>query len=69
MTGGFNHNEGGLDSSEVLEDMAGTWRLFTASLPSAIDGLRAATVENNIFVFGESILYYVDIVHPIVILL
>lgn len=40
-----------LDSSEVLEDMAGTWRL-TAPLPSARWGLRAVSVENSIFVFG-----------------
>jgi len=31
--------------------MAGTWRL-TAPLPSGRYGLRAASVENNIFVFG-----------------
>ena len=45
--------------------MAGTWRL-TASLPSARSGLRAASLENNIFVFGENILYYIDIEHLIV---
>ena len=53
-----------LDSTEVLEDMAGTWRL-TAPLPSARYGLRAASVENNIFVFGENILYYIDMEHLI----
>jgi hypothetical protein len=42
------------DSTEVLEDMAGTWRL-TAPLPSARTGLRAASVDNNIFVFGQNI--------------
>ena len=57
MTGGFN-----LDSTEVLEDMAGTWRL-TAPLPSARNKLRAASVENSIFVFGENILYYINIEH------
>ena len=51
-----------LDSTEVLEDMAGTWRL-TAPLPSGRYGLRAASVENYIFVFGENILYYIDIEH------
>lgn len=54
VTGG-GHDSGGewisLDSTEVLEDMAGTWRL-TAPLPSGRYGLRAASVENNIFVFG-----------------
>ena len=53
VTGGYNHNlnDGNLDT-EVLEDMAGTWRL-TAPLPSARAGLRAAVLDNNIFVFGE----------------
>jgi len=54
VTGGYNYNDGrlvGLDSTEVLEDMAGTWRL-TAPLPSARNELRAASVENYIFVFG-----------------
>ena len=54
-----------LDSTEVLEDMAGTWRL-TAPLPSARSGLSAASVENYIFVFGENILFYIDIEHRIV---
>ena len=58
VTGGYNHNlnDENLDT-EVLEDMAGTWRL-TAPLPSARYGLRAASVENNIFVFGEENFYY-----------
>ena len=63
VTGGVNNNFDNiftnLDSTEILEDMAGTWRL-TAPLPSARYGLRAASVENNIFVFGENILYYID---------
>ena len=64
MTGGKNNNLR-LESAEVLEDMAGTWRL-TASLPSARADLSAASLENNIFVFGENILYYIDIEHIIV---
>ena len=68
VTGGLQYSGRGgyisLDSTEVLEDMAGTWRL-TAPLPSA-RVLRAASVENNIFVFGENILYYINIEHLIV---
>ena len=58
VTGGTKYSGGiggqyiSLDSTEVLEDMAGTWRL-TAPLPSARYGLRAASVQNNIFLFGE----------------
>ena len=51
VTGGYNHNDRYLTSTEVME-AGGTWRL-TASLPSARNGLRAAVLDNNIFVFGE----------------
>ena len=61
MTGG-KRNQISLDSTELLEDITGTWRL-TVPLPSARFGLRAASVENNIFIFGENILYYIDIEH------
>ena len=57
MTGGGQYSQIYLDSNEVLEDMAGTWRL-TAPLPSARPGLRAASVENSIFVFGENIFLF-----------
>ena len=69
VTGGQQYSRGRditLDSTEVLEDMAGTWRL-TAPLPSYRVGPIAASVENTIFVFGENILYYIDIEHLIVI--
>ena len=55
-----------LDSTEILEGSwtPGTWRL-TAPLPSARHGLSAASVENNIFVFGENILDNINIEHLI----
>ena len=63
VTGGFQRSGGewiSSDSTEVLEDKAGTWRL-TSPLPSARAGLRAASVGNNIFLFGEKIFYYIEI--------
>ena len=43
-----------LDSTEILEDIAGNWRvLATAQLPSDNALLRAASLDNNIFLFGE----------------
>ena len=39
-----------LDSTEILE--TNTWRI-SAPLPSARYGLRAASLENTIFLFGE----------------
>ena len=64
MTGGRRHSgySGSLDSTEVLESKNGPWRP-TAKLPAARDGLRAASVDNNIFIFGEIILYCIDIEH------
>jgi len=46
-----NNNDGRLDTTEVLEDNARTWRL-TGPLPSGRHGLTAAVLDNNIFVFG-----------------
>ena len=65
VTGGWNTNDGYLDTTEVLEDNARTWRL-TGPLPSGRHGLTAAVLDNNIFVFGENILCYIDIEHLIV---
>ena len=64
VTGGAQYSGGDidLDSTEVLEDIAGTWK-ETAPLPSARTQLRAASVDNNIFVFGENILYYIAILN------
>ena len=64
VTGGYTSKDGSMASTEVME-AGGTWRL-TASLPSARHGLRAAVVNNNIFVFGENNLFYINIEHIIV---
>ena len=67
VTGGaeFNDRWTDLDSTEILELETRAWRL-TAPLPSARNALRAAVVNNNIFVFGENILCYINIEHLIV---
>ena len=57
VTGGWNVNDGTLKSTEVLE-AGGSWKL-TSPLPSARYGLKAAVLENKIFVFGENIFHYV----------
>ena len=64
VTGGYNTNDGYLASTEVMET-GGTWRR-AASLPSARNFLSAAVVNNNIFVFGENNLFYINIEHIIV---
>ena len=63
VTGGLLYSGGDytyLDSTEILEDNTDTWKM-TAPLPSARYGLRAASVDNTIFVFGKNILYYLNI--------
>ena len=60
VTGGWNADSDYLDSTEILEDNTDTWKM-TAPLPSARYGLRAASVEHTIFVFGMNILYYLNI--------
>ena len=64
VTGGYNTNDGRLASTEVMKT-GGTWRR-AASLPSARSSLRAAVVNNNIYVFGDIILCYINIEHLIV---
>ena len=62
VTGGeqYLHSVGqytDLDSTEVLEDAAGAWRL-TNPLPSVRKGLVAASVMNTIYVMGDSIILW-----------
>ena len=65
VTGGANKFDDRLDTTEVLE--AGTYYwILTAPLPSARYGLRAAVLDNKIFLFGETILCYINIEHLIV---
>ena len=44
-----------LDSTEILE--TNTWRI-SAPLPSARIGLKAASLGNTIFLFGEKIFHF-----------
>ena len=53
VTGGLQ-SSGFLDSTEILE--TNTWRI-SAPLPSARIGLKAASLGNTIFLFGEKIFH------------
>ena len=63
VTGGQKQRDGSLNfdlalkSTEVLE-AGGAWRQ-TGPLPSERSGLRAAVLNNNIFVFGDNMFHYV----------
>ena len=52
VTGGYGNGE--LDSTELYDSSNGHWRM-SGPLPSARSGLRAATVDNRVLVFGETI--------------
>ena len=51
VTGGHQYPGTHLDSTEILEDQTVRDR---APLPSGRYGLRAATVDNTIFIFGRN---------------
>ena len=53
VTGGYG-DKGELDSTELYDPSSGHWRM-SGALPYARDGLRAATVDNRVLVFGETI--------------
>ena len=53
VTGGAQ--QWALDSTEIMEN--DIWRL-SAPLPSARFGLKAASLENTIFLFGEKIFHF-----------
>ena len=54
VTGGINVG-GVLDSTELYSEKVNSWKLWEpATLPSARWGLRAATVLNDLYVFGKT---------------
>ena len=55
ITGGWaSFGIGELDSTELYDPSTGHWRMSSA-LPSARYGLRAATVDSRVIVFGETL--------------
>ena len=51
-------NEGGsyLDSTEIFDTNLGGW-ITGAVLPNPMDRLRAATIDNRVYIFGIDIIY------------
>ena len=65
VTGGKDGSYSYLDSTEILEDT--TWTI-TAPLPSGRFGLRAASINNKILVFGKNIFIFMILTLFIIIL-
>ena len=55
VAGGYGDNF--LSSTEILVTLAGVWRTV-GQLPSALRGLRGATLDNTVYMLGE---WYTDI--------
>ena len=51
VTGGWNEEAGYLYSTDMMVDFK-AWRP-AANLPSARGGLRAASLDNKVFLFGQ----------------
>ena len=55
VSGGIDSDGSELDSSEIFDPSLGSWRAG-AVLPSPRDSLKAATLDNRVYIFGISIL-------------
>ena len=51
VTGGY-YNDDRLDSTELLVPGSGSWRLATGLLPRPIAYMKAATVDNTLYITG-----------------
>ena len=52
VTGGY-YNDDRLDSTELLVPGSGSWRLATGLLPRPIAYMKAATVDNTLYITGR----------------
>ena len=52
MAGGSGAGGNSLSSTEILVTLAGEWRTV-GSLPTAVYGLRGATLDNTVYMLGE----------------
>ena len=52
LVAGGNVGAEKLSSTEILVTLAGEWRTV-GRLPSAVDGLRGATLDNTVYMTGE----------------
>ena len=59
VTGGYSYTDGGvnLDTTETLSSDEDTWTNAGARLPRPMGGLRAATIDDRILIFGNYTLF------------
>ena len=55
VTGGY-YNDDRLDSTELLVPGSGSWRLATGLLPRPIAYMKAATVDNTLYITGRIVI-------------
>ena len=55
VTGGYVELNGGwTDTTETFDPMVGSWVSSDAKLPQPMDGLRAASINNRVLIFGNN---------------
>ena len=55
MTGGYGASHR-LDSTETYDPLMGSWAASGASLPRPMSDLRAANINDRVFIFGNIII-------------
>ena len=53
VTGGYNDNDGKLDSTELLRPGSDWQEITSARLPRPLNGVSVITVNNRVLLFGE----------------
>ena len=57
VTGGYTESGSTLDTTETFASDEDSWTTTGAKLPRAMRGLRAATIDDRVLIFGIIILY------------
>ena len=59
VAGGRDQGRNELSSTEILVTLAGEWRTV-GRLPTALAGLRGATLDNMIYMLGETNMIHIS---------
>ena len=57
VTGGYTES-GYTDTTETFTSGEGAWSLAGAKLPQPMRGLRAATIDDRVLIFGNYIFFH-----------
>ena len=57
VTGGYTESGSTLDTTETFAGDEGAWTTTAAKLPRPMRGLRAATIDDRVLIFGNYTLF------------